>query len=125
VFIAAALANVHRRDWHRRFVIVATLSILAAAVARVFFFARNGMQPGLSPISFPSTAASLVRPIRAQLLVDCIIVLAMVRDWRVAGRVHPAWLWGLAGLLAMQLFKIPLGRTQGWFDFVDWLLGFA
>ena len=124
-FIVAAMVNVNRSAWHKRFIIVATLSILAAAVARFFFLARNGMQPGLSVSSFPSTPASLVGPIRAQLLVDGVIVFAMVRDWRVAGQVHPAWLWGLAGLLAIQLLKIPIGRTQGWLDFTDWLLAFV
>ena len=49
ILFAAAIANINRADWHKRFMLVATFSLLQAAVARFFFLATTGGGPGARP----------------------------------------------------------------------------
>ena len=49
LYLMAAALNFTRPEWHKRFVIVATCSVLQAAVARFAFFAAHGTGPGLRP----------------------------------------------------------------------------
>lgn len=123
LFLMAAALNVTRPDWHKRFVIVATSSVLQAAMARFAFFAVHGMGPGMRPTSFPSAPATA--PLVGSLLLDLMVVYGMVVDWRRDGRPHPAWLWGLTILLVVQFGRAPLSATPAWLSFADWLTRFA
>ena len=123
LYFMAAAFNVTRPDWHKRFVIVATSSVLQAAMARFAFFAVHGMGPGMRPTSFPSAPATA--PLIGSLLLDLMIVYGMFVDWRRDGRPHPAWLWGLGGLLIVQFARAPLSHTSAWLGFADWLTRFT
>ena len=123
LYFMAAAFNFTRPDWHKRFVIVATSSVLQAAMARFVFFANHGMGPGIRPTSFPSAPATA--PLVGSLLLDLMVVYGMVIDWRRDGRPHPAWLWGLGGLLIVQLARAPLSTTSAWLTFADWLTRFT
>lgn len=122
-FVTAAMVNRRRADWHKRFMLVASASLLNAAIARYFFLAVTGggpgMRPGLGPPLPPE--ASLV----PGLLTDSVILLGMLFDWRTRGRPHPAYLWGLGVMLAVQLVRAPIGRTESWAAFADFLSRFA
>ncbi len=122
LFVMAATLNNTRPGWHKRFIIVATSSVLQAAMARFFFFARHGMAPGMRPTSFPSIPVSA--PLAGSLLLDLMVLCGMIVDWRQDGRPHPAWLWGLGGLLTVQLLRGPISATPGWLSFADWLTRF-
>ena len=123
LYFMAAAFNFTRPDWHKRFIIVATSSVLQAAMARFAFFAAHGMGPGMRPTSFPSPPATA--PLIGSLLLDLMVVYGMVVDWRRDGRPHPAWLWGLAGLLVVQFVRAPLSTTTAWLGFADWLTRFT
>ena len=123
LYFMAAAFNFTRPDWHKRFIIVATSSVLQAAMARFAFFAAHGMGPGMRPTSFPSAPATA--PLIGSLLLDLMVVYGMVVDWRRDGRPHPAWLWGLAGLLVVQFARAPLSHTPAWLAFADWLTRFT
>ena len=60
----------------------------------------------------------------AGFLVDLLIVAAIVHDWRGHGRVHPAYWWGLAVTLSVQLLRPVVGHTEAWYRFTDFLLTF-
>jgi hypothetical protein len=49
----------------------------------------------------------------------------MVHDRRTRGRVHAAYWVGGAVVLASQLLRVPLGRTDAWLAMTDWLLALA
>ena len=121
-FVAAAIVNLRRPEWHKRFMLVATVSVLQAAVARFFFLAATGggpgMRPGLAPP--PPDAAVLM----GAGVTDLLIVAAMVHDWRSHGRVHPAYWWGLLLMAAVQLSRPLIAHTQLWHRFTDFLLAF-
>jgi hypothetical protein len=123
VFVTAALVNRRRSDWHKRFMLVATASLLNAAIARFFFLAATGggpgMRPGLGPPRPPEFA------LMPGLLADGVIVLAMLFDWRTRGRPHPAYLWGLGVVLTVQLLRGPISHTEAWSAFADFLARFS
>jgi phosphoglycerol transferase MdoB-like AlkP superfamily enzyme len=103
VLFGAALWWRRRSDFHKRLVLIATLELVTAAVAR---------WPGvltLGPIAFFG-------------ITDLFLVALAVYDWRTRGRVHPATLWGGAFLVASQPLRFAVGFTPAWAAFTSWLL---
>ena len=123
IFVTAAMVNRRRADWHKRFMLVGTAALLNAAIARFFFLAATGGGPGMRPGVGPPlpVESALV----AGLLADTVIVLGMLFDWRTRGRPHPAYMWGLGVVLAIQFLRDPLSATAGWSAFADYLAHFA
>lgn len=123
LFVTAAMVLRRRRDWHKRLMLVATAALLNAAVARFFFLAATGggpgLRPGLGPPRPPESALT------AAFLADSVILLAMLFDLRTRGRPHPAYLWGLGVLVAVQLARGPIGHTQAWSGVAAFLARFA
>jgi hypothetical protein len=82
----------------------------------------------LAPAHVPGTA--LVQPPVAVTLLpafvnDLVIAAAMVHDRRQRGRIHPAYWWGAAAVVAVQVLRVPLGTTHAWMRVTDWLLAFS
>jgi hypothetical protein len=123
VLMAVAFANVRSPEIHKRLVLVATIGLLQAAAARLFFIlARPSpdiVHPGEAPP--PPVAFSL----GSALLVDLLIVAAMLYDWRTRGRPHPAYLIAGSATLAVQLLRVPLSETAAWRWFLQQLLAVA
>jgi hypothetical protein len=121
-FVAAAIANLKRPEWHKRFMLIGTVAVLQAAIARFFFLAATGGGPGMRPGLGPPL------PVEATMgaagLVDLLIVAAIVHDWRSHGRVHPAYWWGLGVTVAVQLSRPLLAHTEAWHRVTDFLLAF-
>jgi hypothetical protein len=120
--VAAAIVNIRRPEWHKRFMLVATASILQAPIARFFFLAATGGGPGVRPGLGPPPP--IERGISAGLLVTSLVVAAMVHDWRSRGRVHPAYWWGFGALVAVQVLRPVIGYSEAWYRFTDFLLAF-
>lgn len=124
VLFVAAVANVRKADVHKRLMLVATASILQAAIGRIvpLFLAS----PEVLKLPFadrpPPPVMFTVLP---GLIVDLIIVVAMVFDWRTRGRPHFAYVAGLAFVLASQLLRVPLSETDAWHAFARGMLGWA
>ena len=88
VFAALAWTAIRLRrqtDWHMRLHICAMTAIIGPAFGRLL------PMPLLIPYAFEMAGiAGLVFPIAG-----------MIYDWRKYNRVHPAWLWGIAAILAV------------------------
>jgi hypothetical protein len=122
VFVVAAIAYVRRPEIHKRLMLLATISVLPPAIARMFFAVNAGMGAGLRPgLGAPRTVDSVLL---SALLADLLIVAAMSYDWRRRGRVHPAYLIGGGIILAVQLLRAPLSTTRWWYAIADFLAGF-
>jgi hypothetical protein len=119
----AAVANINRPDWHKRLMLVATIGLLQAAMARVFFMVITGGGPGLRPgLGVPQPVQITVAP---GLVVDLLIVAGIVYDWRTRGRPHPAYLIAGGLTLLLQVARIPLSAMSGWQAFAGQLMAFG
>lgn len=121
--VAAAIANISRPDWHKRLMLVASIGILQAAMARVFFMVKTGGGPGLRPgLGAPQPVAITIGP---GLVVDLLIVAGIAYDWRTRGRPHPAYLIAGALTLAVQLARVPLSATPQWQTLAGQIIAFG
>jgi hypothetical protein len=116
--VAAAVANVARPEVHKRLMLVATVSLLPPAFARLVAL---GAGVPFSPGHPPPLAFSLV----PSLASDLPLIAAIVWDRRRHGRLHPAYLVAGACLVALQIIRVPLGPTAAWHAVTDGLLALA
>ena len=86
LFTAAMLLR-HRKEWHVRLQVGAFMMLMGPGFGRLL------PMPFLPPYAFETAGlVALIFP-----------VIGILRDWRVHGRPHPAWLWSIAVLLAVTL----------------------
>lgn len=95
-----------RGDFHKRFMLLASLSILTAAIGRLpLDFIHSG---GL-PLYFGLT----------DLLILAVIAWDVIRQ----RRLHPAFIWGFGIVVASQLLRFGLAENPAWLAFAAWLVG--
>ncbi len=117
--VIAAIANIRRPEIHMRLMLVASISVLPPAIARVVFLLlspEGTLKPAMGDT--PPIEVSLIPSFAANLL----LVVAIVYDWRMRGRPHPAYLIAGACLVAVQIVRIPLGGTAAWHTVTEWLV---
>ena len=117
VVFAFAVANVKRPAVHKRAILLATISLLQAAIARWFMvlLAPPGAA-GPPPVQFT---------IAPGLVSDLLIVAAVVHDWRTRGRPHPVYVIGGTCLLALQVLRVPACHTAAGLAIADWFAALA
>lgn len=115
-FFAAAIANLRRPETHKRLMMLATVNLLQAAIARFFLMviAPETALPnfGATPVEDVRMALTVVAIPAA--LIDLLVVAALVRDWRRTGRPHRAYVIGLACMIFVQAVRAPLAQTELW-----------
>jgi hypothetical protein len=112
------------RDAHKRLMLVATISILEAPIARVFkFFLAPAEIQALPLRDQPPPMLQLT--IGPYIVCDLLILGAMLYDWRTRGRPHPAYLIAGGALVAVQVLRFPLGPTPQWHAFAQWMMSLA
>lgn len=116
VFVLAIM-NTRKPEIHKRLMLLAAVSILDAAIARWFltFLAPPG------PPAPPPVPVTIAPAIVAALL----LVVAMVRDRRTEGRVHPVYITGTLALLAVKVLNWPVSETAAWHGFAGGILALA
>jgi hypothetical protein len=102
-FVTAAIRLRRNREAHKRLMLVAYVSIIVAAVARM---------PGvisLTPLAFFG--------------FSFVFVLAGMAYDRVSrGRIHPAYLWGGGVFLASVPLRLAISATPAWRSFAEFLI---
>jgi hypothetical protein len=103
--VLVGAAFVHRRNVqaHKRLMIVGSIALIGAAIAR-----WPGVIAGGPPAFF--------------VLTDLFLVPLVIWDLRTRGRLHPATLWGGLLLVASQPFRLWLMGTGPWLTFVQKIL---
>lgn len=116
VFVLAIM-NTRKPEVHKRLMLLAAVSILDAPIARWFitFLAPPG-PPGPPPV--PVTIAPAV-------VASLLLVLAMVRDWRAEGRVHPVYIYGTLALLTLKVLNWPISESAAWHALAGGILALA
>jgi hypothetical protein len=114
VLIAFAIANIRRPEFHKRLMLLATISVLNAPVARpliVWVFKLPPTQQLPVWIDVPACYLSYL-----------LIVPALIHDWRTRGRIHPVYLIAVPILLIVPLAVMPISDSAAWHSFAK---GFA
>jgi len=104
ILVGAGFYYRRRADVHKRLMLLATVSILAAAIARLpFAFIQQ-----VGPLAFFG-------------LTDAFVLFCVLYDLVTLRRIHRASV--LAGLLivASHPLRMMLGGTQAWLSFATWL----
>ena len=89
-------------DDHKRLMLLATISILTPAIARL---------PGIAAAGAPAFLG----------LTDLFIVVCMVYDRIARGRIHRAFLWGGLFIIVSQPLRFLLAQTDAWLTFARWM----
>jgi hypothetical protein len=102
-FVSAALWLRSRKEAHKRLMLLAYVSILVAAVARL---------PGMAALGPPAFFG-----------VTFLFVLAGVTyDLVTRRRVHPAYIWGGLLILVSVPLRLWISGTQAWLAIADFLV---
>ena len=102
----AAIVLRRRSAWHARLIASATIMLSGAAWSRIL------PMEALGPAAlFAATGCTLLPAFRGMWL-----------DYRASGRVHPAWFWGVTGVVAVAP-AVPL--LAFWPPFSAWVASFA
>ena len=107
MFACLAGAGFHfrrRADVHKRLMLLATIAILPAAVARLPFDFIQQFGP-LTIFGLP----------------DLFIAVCLLYDFASRGRFHRATVIGGLLLVASHPLRLVVGNTQAWLSFADWL----
>lgn len=103
IFVGAALWRRRRPDLHRPLMLLANVSVITPAIARL---------PFVGP-----------RPLLALGLSALFVIVAMLHDRRARGRVHPVYLWGGLALVASGPLRVAFAHTQAWQSFARLVVG--
>lgn len=103
-FVIAALRQRKNREAHKRLMLLAYVSIIVAAVARL---------PGMLTLGPPAFFG-----------IGLSFMLAgVVYDLIVRRRVHPVYLWGGSALLLSVPLRLAIGNTAAWKAFAASIVG--
>ena len=102
-FVSAALLKRRDKEAHKRLMLLAYVSIITAAVARL---------PGMLPLGPPVFFG----------ISFLFVVAAMVYDWLSRGRLHRVYAWG-APIFAISVpLRLAVSGTAAWQSFAQWLI---
>jgi hypothetical protein len=87
---------------HKRLILIATIALLIAAIARWPF------------------AVFLGKPIAAGLFSYVFLLTLVAYDLWSIRKVHRATLWAGGFLILVQQIRIPIGQTAAWHAFASW-----
>lgn len=104
-FVVAAVWLRRKKEAHKRLMVLAFLSLLVAAVARL---------PGVIALGPPGFFLLTYVP---------FLAAGMLYDWRSRGRVHPVYLWGGAVLLLSVPLRLAVSGTSTWMAFAERIAG--
>ena len=104
-FLTAALAMRRRADWHKRFMLLATISLLAPAAARISTLLLGHVSP-----AFPL------------FITLGFVAWCWIDDKRRLGQVHRAYLIGGVLLMISLPLRFLLTRSTAWEAFARWLV---
>lgn len=102
VFLVLATAGIryrHRPETHKRLILLATVSILDAALAR-----------------WP-LALMRVGPVAFFAATDLFVVAGLLYDLVSRRRLHPAYVWGGLFIVGSQALRLGIARTAAWLAF--------
>ena len=106
LFVGCGLANRHRPDRHKRYMLLATINVVFPAFARM---------TGLIPI-LPRGVVG------ATIIANLFLAALVIYDLRSRRRIHPVTLWGGALTLICEPVRFIVARGSWWEEFAHSLI---
>ncbi|MEO8186174.1 MAG: hypothetical protein ABI580_02275 [Burkholderiaceae bacterium] len=103
-FVWMAIAQRRNPQSHKRWMLLATVNLVTAAIAR---------WPGLLSLG----------PLAYFALTDLFVLALAIWDFRTRGRLHPVTLWGGLLIIVSQPLRLVISSTAGWLAFAHWATG--
>jgi hypothetical protein len=103
-FFGLAIAKRGDPQAHKRWILLASINLITAAIAR---------WPGVSTVGPPLFFG----------LTDLFLVPIVIWDIVSRGRVHSATLWGGLGIIASHPLRLVVSGTTVWLAFARWATG--
>ena len=103
-FVWLAIARRRNPQTHKRWMLLATVNLVTAAIAR-----WPGV-PALGPLAFFG-------------LTDLFLIALAIWDFRARGRLHPVTLWGGLLVIVSQPLRLVVSSTEGWLVLARWATG--
>ena len=107
VFLTLAVVNRHNPASHKRFMLLASIDLLGAPVARL---------PQMVP-ALPFWTDSIV--------YSAFVVALGYWDLQTRGKLRPETIYGGPALVLLNFAAVPIGSTQPWQHFALWLMSFV
>ncbi len=105
VLVTLGISFRRQSETHKRLMLLATLTLLAAAVARL-----------------PTSLAAAGPPFYFG-VVDGLVLVGVVYDLITRRKVHPVYLWGGLFMVGSQVLRLAVSGTPGWLAFATMLVG--
>jgi hypothetical protein len=104
-FVTAAILQRRHADFHKRLMVLASLSILLPGIDRLpFHFIDVADQSILFGIN------------------DVCVVICIAYDTFKTRRLHPAWVWGGGLIVSLQILTLMVRHTAAWLRIAEWML---
>jgi len=114
---AVAIVYVKRPEIHKRLLLLATISLLGAPIARWFLtlLAPSAPPPPAPPSGLPAVFAPPVFvAVPPALIGDILLLVAMWVDWRTRGRPHPVYLIGGGLMVLLHATQVQVAESPAW-----------
>ena len=98
LFVGLAFANRHRSDYHKRFMLVATINVIVPALSRMTAF-------------LPFLPRGVLG---ALIIMNVFLIALMIYDWRALGKVHRATLIGVGVTVFCEPLRFLVARSDWW-----------
>lgn len=108
-FTALAIANRRRSEFHKRLMLLATISLVTTPLARIAKMMHSAYVP-------PGAGGGMM-------LSDLFLAALVAFDLTKRGRLHPVTLWGGGVFLITQPLRVLIGQTETWQAFARTLIG--
>jgi hypothetical protein len=105
-FFGAAVAYRHKPDIHKRFIVLAAVAVMFAAVGRALTAAGVLLDDPAAAAYVGSRAARLA-------LWYSPVIVAIAHDFVTKRRVHPVYWIGVAAM-AVAFLRLPYSQTEHW-----------
>lgn len=107
LIVGAGFYYRRRPDVHKRLMLLATINVSGAAVARLPLAIMKYGPPAFFGVT------------------DLFLVPCLVFDLATRRRIHPVTLWGGLLLIASQVLRVAISGTAAWGHIAKWLTSFA
>jgi len=103
--VSLAIAKRGNPQAHKRWMLLASLNLITAAIAR---------WPGVITVGAPPLFFGLT---------DLFLLPIVIWDLKSRGRVHPATVWGGLLIIVSQPLRLVVSGTPAWLAFARWATG--